>query len=247
MIIRIDGKECACEKGEMLLDVAKRNGIVIPTLCHHPALRGQGCCRVCIVEVFERGKGKIVVSCVYPVEKECEVFTNNDKVRRERGMILRLLQKRAPDSEKIAGLCKIYGAPEIPRFIQVESDKCILCGLCAKACAELPVGAISTVNRGTTKEVSTPYHEESAVCIGCGSCANVCPTGAITLVETEDTRTIWGKTFPLLRCGNCGAVIGTQQEVEFAAKKAGEAPDGLCRACRKKRISDVFAHTFGVE
>ena len=246
MIIKINGKECECEKGEFLLTVARRNGIVIPTLCNHPAIEGQGSCRVCIVEVFERGKGKIVVSCVYPVEKECEVFTDSDKVRRERGMILRLLQKRAPDSPEINALCQMYGAPVIDRFVQVDSGKCVLCGLCAKACAELPIGAISTVNRGITKEVSTPYHDESAVCIGCGSCANICPTKAIEMVETADTRTIWGKTFPLVKCARCGAVMGTEQELAFAAKKAGHEPDTLCRDCRKKSISDVFAHTFGV-
>ena len=38
MIIRIDGKECACEKGEFLLAIARRNGITIPTLCHHDSL-----------------------------------------------------------------------------------------------------------------------------------------------------------------------------------------------------------------
>ena len=42
MNITINGKICACEKGEFLLAVARRNGILIPTLCHHPALAGQG-------------------------------------------------------------------------------------------------------------------------------------------------------------------------------------------------------------
>ena len=246
MIIKINGKECECEKGEYLLTVARRNGIIIPTLCHHPAIEGQGCCRVCIVEVVERGKSKVVVSCVYPVEHECEVFTNSEKIRRERGMILRLLQKRAPDSPEIAGLCQIYAAPEVKRFVQADSGKCVLCGLCAKACAQLSVGAISTVNRGITKEVATPYHEESTVCIGCASCANICPTRAIEVTESADTRTIWGKTFCLVRCTRCGAVIGTEQEVAYAAQKAGTEPDGLCRDCRKRKTADVLAHTFGV-
>ena len=243
----IDGRKVSVPEKTSILDAAKSVGIIIPTLCNHPAIEGQGCCRVCIVEVFERNQGKIVVSCVYPVERECQVFTDSDKVRRERGMILRLLQKRAPDSPEIAALCQMYGAPVIDRFVQVDSGKCVLCGLCAKACAELPIGAISTVNRGITKEVSTPYHDESAVCIGCASCANICPTKAIEVVETADTRTIWGKTFRLKKCARCGAVIGTEQEIEFAAKKAGLEPDTLCRDCRKKALSDVFAHTFGIE
>lgn len=247
MTITINGTPCECEKGEFLLQIARRNGFEIPTLCHHEAVPGQGCCRLCIVEVVERGRGKIVVSCVYPVERECEVLTGSDKVRRERGMILRLLQKRAPESDEIKALCEKYGAPEIPRFVEADAGKCVLCGLCVKACAELSVGAISTVNRGVTKEVAPPYHEPSAVCVGCGSCASVCPTGAIELTDAGDIRTIWGKKFQLVRCKRCGAVIGTRLALRLAAKRAGsdKVEETLCPDCRKKEMADVFAHSFG--
>ena len=245
MNITIDGKVCTCEKGEFLLQVARRNGFYIPTLCHHEALPGQGCCRVCIVEVDE-GKGpKIVVSCVYPVERECTVWTDSGKVRRQRGMILSLLRKRAPESDLIAQMCAHYGAPALERLQPLETGRCILCGLCTRACAELSVGAISTVNRGVTKEITTPYHDESPVCVGCGSCASVCPTGAIELTETADTRTIWGKTFALARCRRCGAVIGTREELALAAKKAGQEPEELCEHCRRAALAGVLANTCG--
>lgn len=245
MTITINGVPCRCEKGEYLLQVARRNGIIIPTLCHHDAVAGQGCCRLCIVELIENGKGRIVVSCVFPVERECEVYTDSERVRRQRGMILRLLEKRAPESAEIKALCRIYGAPEIDRFVRVDGGKCVMCGLCVKACAELSVGAISTVSRGVTKEIATPYHEPSSVCVGCGSCASVCPTCAIELTETERERTIWGKTFPLVRCAECGQVIGTEPELRLAAERSGQEPDGLCRDCRRGRMAVVFAHTYG--
>ena len=94
-------------------------------------------------------------------------------------MVLALLRKRAPDSQRIAALCRIYKAPELPRLSAADAGKCILCGLCVRACTELSVGAISTVNRGVLKEIATPYHEASPVCVGCGACASVCPTQAI--------------------------------------------------------------------
>ena len=245
MTITIDGKICSCEKGEKLLAVARRNRIPIPTLCHHESLPGQASCRVCIVEVVQQGRSTVTSACVYPVEEGIQVYTNSDRIRRERGMILALLHKRAPDSRLIADMCRIYGAPELNRVSVSLPGKCILCGLCVRACAELSVGAIATVNRGVTKEIATPYHEESAVCVGCGSCASVCPTEAIPLTQTEDTRTIWGKTFQLVRCRRCGAVLGTREELELAARRSGQEPETLCERCRKAGIAQVMAAVYG--
>ena len=246
MNIIIDGKSCACEKGEFLREVARRNGITIPGLCHHNGLPGQGCCRVCVVEVFERGWGKIVVSCVYPVAGECEVFTNSEKVREQRAMIIALLAKRSPQSAEIAGLAKAYGAPELPRLQAAGEGKCMMCGLCARACKELGAYAISTVNRGITKKIATPYHEPNPACLGCGSCAAVCPTKAIDMTETTAKRMIWNKEFALTYCVECGALLGTAEETAYAAQKAGLEAQGLCELCRKRKIADSMAHAFGL-
>jgi len=246
MKILINGKECTCEKGEYLLQVARRNGFEIPTLCHHAAIEdGQGSCRLCIVEVKERGRSKVVVSCVYPITGEIEVETDSPKIHRERAMILTLMAKRAPESPEIAALCEKYGAPQIRRFVKADGEKCMMCGTCAKICSALSVGAISTVNRGITKEVATPYHEPSASCTGCGACAYVCPTGAITLVEDTGKRVIWGKTFKLVHCQNCGAVIGTEEQLAEAAKRAGEPVACLCDICRRKNMTDVMSRVYG--
>lgn len=249
MIIKIDGKNCECEKGEFLLQVAKRNGIYIPTLCHHDSLPGQAACRVCLVEVIEsNGASQVVASCVFPIDHEIEVNTQSPRVYRERAMVLALLKLRAPESDTIAAMAKYYDAPDLSSRLKIsEPGKCIMCGLCVKACTELSVGAISTVNRGVTKMIATPYHEPSTVCVGCKSCAGVCPTGAIEVTEDNECRTIWGRTFELVHCARCGAVIGTKEEIETSAKRAGHEPETLCAECRKKAIAETFAHTFGVE
>ena len=248
MIIRIDGKECSCEKGEFLLNIARRNGITIPTLCQHASIEdGMGACRLCIVEITDRGRKSVVVSCVYPVNSEIEVETNSERIQRERRMILTLLAKRAPESPEIQRMCKYYKAPDIERFVKVDNEKCVMCGLCAKVCGELSVGAISTVNRGITKAISTPYGDPSSVCIGCGACAEVCPTNAIEIAEDDDSRTIWGKTFEIVHCTRCGAPIGTKEQIEEAAKRSGNESDGLCDECRKERMARVMADTFGFD
>ena len=246
MIVAIDSKPCACEPGEYILDIAKRNGITIPTLCHHDGLPGQGCCRVCIVEVEAGGRSSIVTACVYPVKRECSVFTSSEKVSRQRRMVLSLLRSMAPESDMVKNLCEEYGAPEHGRFIEKTGEKCIMCGLCVRACESLGTGAIATVNRGVAKAVATAYDEPSIACVGCASCASVCPTGTIGVADDGRTRTIWGKTFFINECARCGSPMGTLQELWRTAVKAGagEAPD-LCENCRKKAIADVMAAAFG--
>lgn len=244
--IVIDGKTCTCESGEYLYDVAKRNGIFIPVLCRSDAFEDhRACCRVCIVEVEIRGRTKVVTSCVYPVEQECIVRTQTDRIRRERAVIMSLLSHRAPESDLIAGMAKGMGAgEEFERLVSLDSGKCILCGLCVQACNSLGTGAISTVNRGTDKMIDTPYGRESVSCVGCLSCANVCPTGAIEYTQTADTRTIWNRTFDIVKCELCGAPMGTPEAIAHAARGVGEDVPVICGDCRKRQLADSMMDTY---
>ena len=244
MQITIDGKVCACEKGEFLLAVTRRNGITVPTLCHHPGLSGQGCCRVCIAEVVEDGWSRTVVSCVYPIDRECEVRTNSETIARSRRVIISLLQARAPGSDVIARMAKYYRVQPNDRLIVQPGERCILCGLCVRACRELGCGAISTVNRGVTKKIATPYEEPSVACIGCGSCANVCPTGAIPVEQDAVHRRIWNREFDLARCSGCHAVLGTVDQLAYGAGKAGQDVIPLCDSCKKSRIALAMKQTY---
>ena len=247
MIITIDDKPCVCEQGEYLLQIAARNGITIPTLCHHDGLPEQACCRVCIVEVEIDKRRSIVTACVYPVEAGCAVYTNSESVSRQRRMILAMLRSLAPESAEIARLCEEYNAPVFDRFVSnPDGGKCILCGSCVRACESLGTGAIGTANRGVLKTVTTPYNEPSMACVGCASCAAVCPTGSIKVTEADGQRRIWNKVFSIVTCKICGAEMGTLMELWRAAMKAGanEAAE-ICESCRKKAIADVMAVTYG--
>ena len=74
------------------------------------------------------------------------------------------------------------------RFKKREDQRCILCGLCVRACEEIVgVYAISFSNRGIEREVNTPFGINSDVCIGCGSCTYICPTGCIEMVIKPET------------------------------------------------------------
>ena len=265
--VKINGKAYQAENGEYILDVCRRNRILIPTLCHHEGLSGLGSCRLCVVEVNEGSGKKVVVSCVYPLNRDCEVFTESEKIKGIRRTILSMLKTAAPAGDRLASLCNMYGVKEDGRFTISKSEKggpaessaqkrlseaCILCGLCAEACSNLGTGAISAVGRGVAKRISTPYDEPSADCIGCGSCAAICPTKAVECTETGGERSIWGRNFKLLSCTSCGKAFATEEEYIFALKKANPDKDvpaltgAECETCRKKKSADTFAAAYGI-
>jgi predicted molibdopterin-dependent oxidoreductase YjgC len=87
--IIIDGKELSFTPGETVLEVARRNGIDIPTLCHLKGTTPTGACRACVVEV--QGARSLVASCAMPAAPKMVVTTESPKVAAARRMVIELL------------------------------------------------------------------------------------------------------------------------------------------------------------
>lgn len=77
-IIVINGHELSFKDGETILDVALRNGIDIPTLCHLKGTTPTGTCRVCVVEVH--GADDLVTACTEEAAHNMVVRTESAKV-----------------------------------------------------------------------------------------------------------------------------------------------------------------------
>ncbi len=241
MIIKIDGRELEVQPGEILLEAARKAGIVIPTLCYHEAFGGQGHCRMCLVEVRKGAEVRLVASCTYPIGKNdegIEVSTQTPLLQKIRQNLVMLMYSQAPDSELMQRLFDEYQCSRTAFGVN-DGERCILCRLCVKACEELGTAAISAVLRGTSKRIGTPYDEPSPDCIGCAACARICPTGAIEVRETADKRTIWHWDFELVRCRECGQVVGTREELAYVKTRLGweTSDDGLCSLCRRRQAS----------
>jgi NADH dehydrogenase/NADH:ubiquinone oxidoreductase subunit G len=200
--LTIDGQEIRVEENRTILEAAREHHIPVPTLCYHEALKPFAACRMCVVELENRRGGQLVPACTYPCEEGLVVHTHSDKVCRSRQMTIELLMASAAHIPIIRQLADELGVGE-PRFT-IDKNDCILCGLCVRACQEIVgVGAISLINRGIEKEVSSPFHIASHACIGCGTCVLVCPTGALTLADINSgaaTVHPWKSEFEALDC-----------------------------------------------
>ena len=215
MNIYINGYVAQVEPGITILDAAKDNGFIIPTLCYHKDLCVAGNCRVCVVEVA--GQKRLSAACATPCEEGMEIFTNSLKVRNSRKHIIELLlsehnsdctkcyRNGSCELQELASEFKIMTQEFIelvpyktytidmysPSIIKDDS-KCIRCQRCVRTCAELQgVNALTVAHKGDEMKISTFMEKSmnSVVCTNCGQCVNHCPTGA--LVEKNYIEEVW--------------------------------------------------------
>ncbi len=211
--LTIDGREVQVETGSTILEAAQAAGINIPTLCHHPELRPEGACRVCVVEV--ENARTLLASCVHPAADGMVVKTNSPRVRQARRTIVELMLANHPSDclicernnncelQRIAhdlGIREIRYSGEkrswekdtsSPSLVR-DPEKCILCGRCVRVCNEVQsVGTLNYNYRGFDTLVAPAYDRglADAACVFCGQCSVVCPTGAI--VEKSYVDEVW--------------------------------------------------------
>jgi len=189
--IKINGLPTTVEDGTTLLEAAQFLGFPIPTLCHMEGLTPYGACRLCVVEVGEGARAKLVSSCTYPAEEGLVVRTASSRVVRARKMVLELLLASCPQSKVIQDLASAHEVRQ-QRFKQ-EHEDCILCGLCVRMCKEQMVaGAIGFSGRGEHRRITTPFDIKSEVCRLCGGCIYVCPACQLRCTYTEPDKAICG-------------------------------------------------------
>lgn len=87
--ISLNNKPVEANEGETILDVAKRNGIEIPTFCHQKDLKHFTSCFVCAVEI--EGLNRLVPSCATMVTDGMKIITDSVRAKETRRVCIELL------------------------------------------------------------------------------------------------------------------------------------------------------------
>ncbi len=224
--LSINAHNVSCLPGTTILEAAEKNGIKIPTLCHHHDLEPVGACRICLVE--DEQTGRLMASCVMPASPDMSILTDTERVRKHRRNIVRLMMAEHPESclvcskgnrcrlrelaaEMSLGQTGLYPMPNVRPLEQVnpfmsrDLSKCILCGKCIRADHELVwTGAIDYSFRGFKSRPYTLHDSalEDSGCTFCGTCISICPTGALAPNQTNYIGTP-DREVPSI-CGFCG-------------------------------------------
>ena len=232
--IKINGKKVSASEGTVILEACKQNEVPVSNLCYYRKLMPFAACRTCMVETVVDGKKELVYSCTQPVAEGMEVRTGTEETNRYNKACLEMLLVEHPLDCPIcdkSGICPLQdntdllqmfdGRFEIQRrnepsiktnpIIEVYLNRCIMCGLCVRACDEIQgVQALDFHKRGMSVSIGTA-NDEPLDCEFCGQCITVCPTGALmdmtsgarglaalfTNTHTTCNYCSWGCTFML--------------------------------------------------
>jgi len=267
--ITINNQLLTAENGQTVLEVARKHGITIPTLCYHKDLSPVGSCRLCVVEL-ENLRGQ-VPACTLKASDGLVVQTETPAIIETRRTILELLLQNYVDEgyaevdpnrnefiqwinyynvQLPAGMVpnKRYKVNSDPNpFVWVDFNKCILCTRCVRACAEVQGRFVWDVGyRGYEAKIIAGEDTDmlSGRCESCGACVAYCPTGAL-----ENKMSI-SLGFPdrLVKttCTYCG--VGCQLDLNIKNGKIirvtsnPDAPVNGMHLCVKGRYGYDFVH-----
>ena len=228
-IIVINGNEFSFQPGETILEVARRNSVDIPTLCHLKGAMPTGACRICVVEV-ERARS-LLPACASPAADNMVVQTESPAVVRARKLILQLMLSSGNHN------CAVRGSDgrDWTRFqlgVQRDDGSDELCPVWGD-CRLQDLAYRYQVSGERFAATETPYPMETvnpfivrdfSRCIQCGRCVQACNEiqvnnaihfgyrGSVTKIIAAGDRPL--KDSDCVFCGECVQVCPVGALVE---------------------------------
>jgi NADH dehydrogenase/NADH:ubiquinone oxidoreductase subunit G len=220
MNLKMDGRTAAFEGRPTLLEVARANGIYIPSLCDHPELEPYAACRLCLVEV--KGRRGFVPACSTAAAEGLEVLTATPEIQALRRGILELILAEHPNACLICA--EKSSCDDMKSTIRKtgEVTGCVLCPANGRCELQRVVEAIgvervhfpSLRREGEVRRDDPFIDRDNSLCILCGRCVRVCHEirGASVLTfVSRGSQTVVGtalnKRLLDSACRFCGACV----------------------------------------
>src|SRR5450755_4223796 len=259
---RLNGIEVSAERGETIIQAAKRHGVDIPHLCYKEGMRADGNCRACMVEI--KGERVLAPSCCRAPTAGMEVSSDSPRAVHAQKLVIEMLAADVPqrvyklDSE--LDHWKRWLNIGVPRFeartqppadlshpaMAVNLDACIQCTRCVRACREEQVNdVIGYAFRGADSQIVFDLADPmgASTCVACGECVQACPTGA--LAPAHDAYLVPVDKTVASVCPYCG--VGCQLTYHVGDNRIVrvEGRDGVAnreRLCVKGRFGFDYVH-----
>lgn len=204
MQIKINKKKYEAKKNETVLDVCRREGIRIPTLCSYGKLKKEAVCRLCLVEVNKAGK--LMTSCTTKVTDGMTVETENEKIQKARAINLELLwsdhagkcvkckKNQRCELQKLAEEYKIENFHFVPRRGEMTSNE--------------ENGMIrDNWSRAVLDDKNPVIERDSQYCVECRRCINICPINSYGFNHRAGDVVVGTPYNESLDCIFCGACV----------------------------------------
>jgi NADH-quinone oxidoreductase subunit G len=221
--ITIDGRELQIADDERLnlIQAAERLGIQIPYYCWHPGLSIVASCRMCLVEVGQKGPdGKVqmgprlVPACQTPARDGTVMFTDSDKVRENRRAVQEYLLLDHPVDCPIcdrAGECSLqdyyyrHGRSERRDLPQPFSsrrkdlgpevtlfiDRCVMCSRCVRFTREVAGTAELQITQRGNRAEIDVFDGYPIDNPLAGNVVDLCPVGALCSRDFLYQQRVW--------------------------------------------------------
>ncbi len=229
---KIDGQTVEAQKGETILQVARKNDIYIPTMCYIEKTSACASCRMCVVEA--EGVDGFVLSCNTPPTEGIEITTNTVALEEERVNIMKLYDVNHPLECGVcdkSGECDLqnktlefnvgeqnFSAKDQPRkiehwgLINYDPSLCIMCEKCTHVCNEAIGDDAIDVKFGGYSSSIIPKNAETLDCTFCGECIAVCPVGALVSSNFQYSANAWELSRVPSTCAHCSAGCSLEYE-----------------------------------
>ena len=199
--LTIDGIEITVPKGTLVIEAARRVGVMIPHFCYHPKLKPDANCRMCLVEIEKMPK--LQTSCSTIATDGMSVRTATTVVNDAHKSVLEFILANHPLDCPVCdqgGKCdlqdfsheytatgsrfsetkRIFQKEYFSPVIETQMNRCVQCLRCVRYCDEvMDVKALAPAGRGTMTEIKA-FGPHPLDCEFCGGCVQICPVGAIT-------------------------------------------------------------------